>query len=244
MFAVGGQDRERNPHAVRKPWLTATCDSAQTGLVQADMVATYAPRPLPLSTAPRACSSVLPLSVPAPASRLPWPQVLGREATADSVRLDDMDGRCCLRRTYRASSAACALLAMRPSRTPPRPCDTMKTELILIANASEARLLSRDATTATLKTLDSVHRLADSAALGEPRSVQVNAGVPLDPRHRRMRDFAVIVARRIETELAGGRFTALALFAACPFLGELMRQFDRPTKLTMRTVVDADISDL
>ena len=120
----------------------------------------------------------------------------------------------------------------------------MKTELILIANASEARLLSRDATTATLKTLDSVHRLADSAALGEPRRVQVNAGVPLDPRHRRMRDFAVIVARRIETELAGGRFTALALFAACPFLGELMRQFDRPTKLTMRTVVDADISDL
>jgi hypothetical protein len=36
----------------------------------------------------------------------------------------------------------------------------------------------------------------------------------------------------------------LALFAACPFLGELIRQFSRPTKAAMRTVVDADISDL
>jgi protein required for attachment to host cells len=120
----------------------------------------------------------------------------------------------------------------------------MRTELILIANASEARLLSRDAVTATLKALDSVHRPADSAAGSEPRRMQVNAGVPLDPWHRRMRDFAAIVARRVETELAGGRFTALALFAACPFLGELMRQFDRTTKEAMRTVVDADISDL
>jgi protein required for attachment to host cells len=120
----------------------------------------------------------------------------------------------------------------------------MKTALILIANASEARLLSRDAMTATLKTLDSVHRAADSAAPGAPRRVQVNAGVPLDPRHRRMRDFAAIVARRVEAELASGHFTALALFAACPFLGELMRQFDRPTKEAMRSVVDADISDL
>lgn len=120
----------------------------------------------------------------------------------------------------------------------------MKTELILIANASEARLLSRDAMTATLKALDSVQRPADSAARGEPRRVQVNAGVPLDPRQRRMRDFAAIVARRVEAELADGRFSALALFAACPFLGELMRQFDRPTKEAMRTVVDADISDL
>ena len=119
----------------------------------------------------------------------------------------------------------------------------MKTELILIANANEARLLSRDAMTATLKTLGSVHRSADSAAPGESRRVLVNAGVPLDPRHRRMRNFAAIVARRVEVELAGGHFATLALFAACPFLGELMRQFDRPTKEALRSVVDADISD-
>lgn len=120
----------------------------------------------------------------------------------------------------------------------------MRAELILIANASEARLLSRDATTATLKALDSVHRLADDTARGEPRRILAGTGVPLSPQHRRMRDFAVIVARRVETELAGGHFTALALFAACPFLGELMRQFNRPTKDAMRSVVDADISDL
>ncbi|WP_029002238.1 host attachment protein [Azohydromonas australica] len=120
----------------------------------------------------------------------------------------------------------------------------MKTELILIANASEARLLSRDAMTATLNTLDSVHRAANGATPGEPQRVPVNVGRPLDPKHRRMRDFAAIVARRVEAELAGGHFSAVALFAACPFLGELMRQFDRTTKETLRRVVDADISDL
>jgi hypothetical protein len=59
-----------------------------------------------------------------------------------------------------------------------------------------------------------------------------------------MRAFAAMVARRAEEELASGRFVALALFAACPFLGELMRQLGRPTKEAMRVVVDADISDL
>ena len=36
----------------------------------------------------------------------------------------------------------------------------------------------------------------------------------------------------------------VALFAACRFLGELMRHLSRPTKAAMRAVVDADISDL
>lgn len=120
----------------------------------------------------------------------------------------------------------------------------MNTELILIANASEAQLLSRDAITATLQRLDSVYRPADNAARDEPWRAQAYAGGPLDAKRRRMRDFAAIVSRRVETELAGGRFATLVLFAACPFLGELMRQFDRPTKQAMRTVVDADISDL
>lgn len=121
------------------------------------------------------------------------------------------------------------------------PGDAMKPDLILIANASEARLLSRDA--ATLVALDSVHRPEDSPAAG-PRPVQPEPGMPLDPRRRRMRAFAAVVAQRVEDELAGGRFAGLALFAACPFLGELMRQLSRPTKAAMRVVVDADISDL
>jgi protein required for attachment to host cells len=120
----------------------------------------------------------------------------------------------------------------------------MKPDLILIANASEARLLSRDGATETLLALDSVHRPEDSATAGELRRVQPEPGMPLDPRRRRMRTFAAVVARRAEEELASGRFAALALFAACPFLGELMRQLGRPTKEAMRTVVDADISDL
>jgi protein required for attachment to host cells len=125
--------------------------------------------------------------------------------------------------------------------------DAMKPDLILIANASEARLLSRDSATATLQALDSVHRPEDGPTApmgGEPRRVPPEPGMPPAPRRRRMRAFAAVVARRVEAQLASGRFAALALFAACPFLGELMRQLGRPTKEAMRAVVDADISDL
>lgn len=120
----------------------------------------------------------------------------------------------------------------------------MKPDLIVIANASEARLLSHESTTATLVVVDSVHRTESSAAAITPRRVHHEPGEPLDPRRRRMREFAAVVAQRIEDELADGHYAAPALFAACPFLGELMRQLPRRMKEAMRTVVDADISDL
>ena len=120
----------------------------------------------------------------------------------------------------------------------------MRPDLILIANASEARLLSRDAATAGLLALESLRPADGKAAAGAHRSVQSDPGVPLDPRRRRMRAFAAVVAQYVEQRLADGQFAKLALFAACPFLGELMRQLGRPTKDAMRAVVDADISDL
>ena len=120
----------------------------------------------------------------------------------------------------------------------------MKPDLIVIANASEARLLSREGATATLVMVDSVRRPERSAAAAAPRRVHQEPGEPLDPRRRRMREFAAVVAQRIEDELADGHYAAPALFAACPFLGELMRQLPRRTKEAMRTVIDADISDL
>lgn len=120
----------------------------------------------------------------------------------------------------------------------------MKPDLIVIANASEARLLSREGATAALVMVDSVHRPERGAAAGAPVRVHQEPGEPLDPRRRRMREFAMVVAQRIEDELADGHYAAPALFAACPFLGELMRQLPRRTKEAMRAVIDADISDL
>jgi aminoglycoside phosphotransferase len=59
-----------------------------------------------------------------------------------------------------------------------------------------------------------------------------------------MRRFAAMVARRFEHELSSRHFDRVALFAACPFLSELMRHLSPATKRSLRAVVDTDISDL
>jgi protein required for attachment to host cells len=133
----------------------------------------------------------------------------------------------------------------------------MNTDLILIANASEARLLTRSAEDADLVVLDTVLRTANlpPAEARRPRTnrlvfeegelrVERASGGPLDPLRRRMRQFAAVVARRFERELSEHRFDRVVLCAACPFLSELMRQLSPALKKTLRAVVDADISDL
>lgn len=117
----------------------------------------------------------------------------------------------------------------------------MKPDLIVIAHAGAARLLRRDPATAALEALDEVHR--PTSVLERVRVVP-DVGRPLDPRRRRLREFATVLARRVEDEMASGRFDRVALFAACPFLGELMRQLARQTKQALRAVIDADISEL
>ena len=133
----------------------------------------------------------------------------------------------------------------------------MNTDLILIANASEARLLTRSAEDAELVVLDTVLRTENlpPAEVRRPRAsrlvfeegelrVERAATGPLDPLRRRMRQFAAVVARRFEQALSEHRFDRVVLCAACPFLSELMRQLSPALKKTLRAVVDADISDL
>ncbi|NML17815.1 host attachment protein [Azohydromonas caseinilytica] len=133
----------------------------------------------------------------------------------------------------------------------------MNCDLILIANASEARLLARTDAQDELVVLDTVLR-SESRSMPGPERLAANQSVwedgglgeghaptrPLDPLRRRMRQFAALVARRFEQELAGRRFDRVALFAACPFLSELMRQLSPATKKMLQAVVDTDISDL
>jgi hypothetical protein len=70
-------------------------------------------------------------------------------------------------------------------------------------------------------------------------------GVPFDPWRKRPREFVIAVARRVEYELPGGHFAALAVFVGYPFVGDLMRQLSRLTKdEAILAVVDANISDL
>jgi protein required for attachment to host cells len=130
----------------------------------------------------------------------------------------------------------------------------MTTDLILIANGNEARLLAH--TDAELVVLDTVlrtegrpppaapppdaQRAGEAAAPGERRTSRP----PLDPVRRRMRAFAGEVARRFEQAASEQSYARVALFAACPFLSEVMRQLSPALKKTLRAVVDADISEL
>lgn len=135
----------------------------------------------------------------------------------------------------------------------------MNCDLILIANASEARLLARTGDAAELVVLHTMLRSDAHPASGlEPpaanQSVWADSGFgvghvpaparPLDPLRSRMRRFAAVVARRFEQELSGRHFDRVGLFAACPFLSELMRQLSPATKRGLSAVIDTDISDL
>jgi hypothetical protein len=135
--------------------------------------------------------------------------------------------------------------------------ESMNRDLILIANASEARLLARTSDAAELVLLDTV-RQSEARPTSDLQQPAANQGVwavngsgedhararPLDPFRSRMRRFAAVVAGRFEQELSVRHFDRVALFAACPFLSELMRQLSPITKRALRAVVDADISDL
>ncbi|WP_028998908.1 host attachment protein [Azohydromonas australica] len=133
----------------------------------------------------------------------------------------------------------------------------MNCDLILIANASEARLLVRTGDAAAPVVLDTLLRSEVRPASGleqqaANQSVWAQGGLgdglsparPLDPFRSRMRRFAAMVANRFEQELSSRHFDRVGLFAACPFLSELMRQLSPATKKSLRAVVDADISDL
>lgn len=109
----------------------------------------------------------------------------------------------------------------------------MKTQWILIANASTARLYGRASPDRPLEVLAEHnhpesrlksselghdrpgHEAADHSSAGsrfEPRS---------DPRRKQHLQFADELAERLAQGLAEGRYASLWLFASNPFLGEL-----------------------
>jgi protein required for attachment to host cells len=130
----------------------------------------------------------------------------------------------------------------------------MSSDLILIANAAEARLLIRCDPAAGLALLDTLRYQPRppgapqppgplSKAAPDPRMDYAWASPP-NPRRRHWRAFATVVARRFETALSEQPVDRAVLFAACPFLGELMRQLSPATKKRLLAVVDADVADL
>ena len=132
----------------------------------------------------------------------------------------------------------------------------MKRQWILLANASHARLLSRDSWAEPLVSLATLehpesrlkasqladdrpgHEATDNSSAGnryEPRS---------DVRRKEHQRFAREIARRLEAGLATGEFNALWLFASSPFLGELKAQLSDAVNQRVQLALDSDLTAL
>ena len=132
----------------------------------------------------------------------------------------------------------------------------MKQQWILLANASHARLLSRDSATdplvplATLEHLESrlkASHLADDRP-GHEATDNSNSGNRYEPRsdvrRKEHQRFAREIAHRLDAGLAAGQFSTLWLFASSPFLGELKAQLSDAVNKRVHLAIDSDLSAL
>lgn len=130
----------------------------------------------------------------------------------------------------------------------------MTLELIVVANASQARMLSRASLNATLEPLaELVHPGGrakglelDDARPGHGGSDHHPGGVRFEPRldsrRKQHRLFAKEISKWIEDALASGAYHGISLFASSPFLGELKAQLGPKARKTMQAAIDTDLS--
>ena len=132
----------------------------------------------------------------------------------------------------------------------------MKPQWILVANASLARLFSRDSPTDPLVSLATMehpesrlkgselakdrpgHEATDHSSGGnryEPRS---------DVRRKEHQRFAREIAQRLDAALAADEFSALWIFASSPFLGELKAQLSDAVDKRVQLALDSDLTAL
>ena len=111
----------------------------------------------------------------------------------------------------------------------------MKSQWILVANASLARLFRRDSPTDTLVAL---------ATMEHPES-RLKGSELADSRPGRRKAhqrFAREIAERLDTGLAAGEFSTLGLFASSPFLGELKEQLSNAVDKRLQLALDSDLT--
>ncbi|MEW6100173.1 MAG: host attachment protein [Pseudomonadota bacterium] len=130
----------------------------------------------------------------------------------------------------------------------------MKPDWFLVANASQARLLSREAPDAPLVPVAQFEhpqsRLSDTelgdAPHGRTKSDQRSRGTSFAPRtelHRKEREhFAREIADYLDEGVQAGKCRSLTVFAASPFLGELKAEFGDATLGALKHAVDLDLT--
>jgi len=132
----------------------------------------------------------------------------------------------------------------------------MKTEWIVVANASQARVFKRESPTGPLlavSTMEHPESRAKGSQLGDNRpgheasdfSAGGNRFEPRsDPRRKEHRRFAHEIAERLDKALAHGEFASLAVFASDPFLGELKGALSGPVLQRLQSTHDSDFTSL
>lgn len=132
----------------------------------------------------------------------------------------------------------------------------MKTQWIVVANASLARLFKRESPAGPLLPVSTMehpesrakgselagdrpgHEASDFSAGGnrfEPRT---------DPRRKEHRRFAHEIAERLDQAVARNELGSLALFASDPFLGELKGALSEPVRHRLQAAHDRDLTSL
>jgi protein required for attachment to host cells len=132
----------------------------------------------------------------------------------------------------------------------------MKTEWIVVANASLARVFKRESPAGPLSAVATMehpesrakgsalssdrpgHEASDFSAGGnrfEPRS---------DPRRKEHHRFAHEIAERLDEALGRNEFGSVALFASDPFLGELKGALSEPVRQRLQVARDSDFTSL
>lgn len=132
----------------------------------------------------------------------------------------------------------------------------MKSELIVVADSSEARLFTHESDRDPLVPLVTLHHPQSRqkpSGLGAERPGHgssdshpggVNFEPRIDPRRKQHLAFAHELSRRIDALLAEGRHDRLTLFASRPLIGELKGQLGAASRKALRAAVDLDLMSL
>ena len=132
----------------------------------------------------------------------------------------------------------------------------MMRQWIVLANASHARLFSRDSAADPLIPLETMEhpesrlkgsQLADDRP-GHEATDHSSGGNRYEPRidvrRKEHLRFAREIAHRLDAGLADGAFSVLWLFASSPFLGELKAQLSDAVNKRVQHALDSDLTAL
>lgn len=129
--------------------------------------------------------------------------------------------------------------------------ESMKTELILVANARAAVLFRRNGSMMTPRPLALMEHADASGQTASAHAGTVNQevledGLDMEAASRAelgaSSEFAGRLAQRVELEMRHGQFDGVSLFAASPFLGDLVARLGPLTVAALSAAFDVDLT--